>query len=321
MKIFYYQLSEYLNNSLSTLYIISGSEPLLHMEVCDMIRAKLNSLGRVERKIIYIEKEKEKSWCKKLLEITTNFSLFAIIKLIEIQIIRLPSNIKYIKVYAKLLMSNNIFLLIRTPHLDIQKNKWFKELESISVFVPIFKIEDISGWIFNRAAKKHQISLDLDAISILKQRYEGNLIALDQALANIKLIYPNNTFLKSQDILNTITDNSRFNVIDLLDACLLGDTKRCIHILKVLQISDFNVSIILWNLISELRILLSAAGSTKPTKTKHKLALQRLSIYSIHNMLLFAQNLDNAIKNEYHIPIWVSVNNLALMLAGVKPYE
>ncbi|CEI59035.1 DNA polymerase III subunit delta [Candidatus Portiera aleyrodidarum] len=313
MKIFYYQLYEYLNNSLSTLYIISGSEPLLQMEVCDMIRAKLNSLGRVERKVIYIEKEK--SWCKKILEVSTNLSLFAIIKLIEIQIIRLPPNIQYIKVYAKLLMSNNIFLLIRTPHLSykIQQKKWFKELESISVFVPIFKIEDISGWIFNRAAKKHQISLDINAISILKQCYEGNLIALDQALANLKLIYPNNTFLKAQDILNTITDYSRFNVIDLLDACILGDTKRCIHIIQVLQISEFDVSIILWNLISELRILLSAGSK----KLKHKLALQRLSIYSIHNMLLFAQKLDNAIKNEDNIPIWVSLTNLALMLAGV----
>ncbi|AGI27072.1 DNA polymerase III, delta subunit [Candidatus Portiera aleyrodidarum TV] len=278
-----------------------------------MIRAKLNSLGRVERKVIYIEKEK--SWCKKILEVSTNLSLFAIIKLIEIQIIRLPPNIQYIKVYAKLLMSNNIFLLIRTPHLSykIQQKKWFKELESISVFVPIFKIEDISGWIFNRAAKKHQISLDINAISILKQCYEGNLIALDQALANLKLIYPNNTFLKAQDILNTITDYSRFNVIDLLDACILGDTKRCIHIIQVLQISEFDVSIILWNLISELRILLSAGSK----KLKHKLALQRLSIYSIHNMLLFAQKLDNAIKNEDNIPIWVSLTNLALMLAGV----
>lgn len=319
MKIFYYQLSEYLNNSLSSLYIISGSEPLLNLEVCDIIRAKLNSLGRVDRKVIYIEKEK--SWCKKLLEVSTNLSLFSIIKLIEIQVFRLPPNIK---VYAKLLVSNNMFLLIRTPHLDykMQQNKWFKELEQISVFVPIFKIEDISGWIFNRAAKKHQISLDIDAISILKQHFEGNLIALDQALANIKLIYPKNTFLKGQDILNTITDDSRFNVIDLLDACILGDTKRCIHIIQVLQISDFDVSIILWNLISELRLLLLLLSKSKKINTKHKLALQRLSIYSIHNMLLFAQKLDKAIKNEDKIPIWVYLNNLALMLAGgAKPYE
>lgn len=309
MKIFYYQLYEYLNNSLSYLYIISGSDPLLHMEVCDMVRAKLNSLGRVDRKVIFIEKEQ--SWCKKLFKLSTNLSLYSIIKLIEIQIIRLPPNIQYIKVYAKLLMSNNIFLLIMTP------KKWFKELESISVFVSIFKIEDIYGWIFYRAVKKHQLSLDIDAISILKQRYEGNLIALDQALANIKLIYPNNTFLKARDILNTITDNTRFNVIDLLDACILGNTKRCIHIIQVLQISDFDVSIILWNLISELRILLN-----KKLNTKDKLALQRLSIYSIHNMLLVAQKLDNAIKHKNKEPIWVSLNNLALMLAGgAKPYE
>lgn len=306
MKIFYYQLYEYLNNSLSSLYIISGSEPLLDMEVCDMVRAKLNSLGRVERKVINIEKEK--SWCKKLLEVSTNLSLFSIIKLIEIQTHSTP-NIQY----AKLLMSINIFLLIRTPMRTpmrtIQQKKWFKELESISVFVPIFKIKDIYGWIFNRASKKHQISLDIDALYFLKQRYELNLIALDQALANIKLKYPNNTFLKAQDILTTISDNSRFNVIDLLDACILGDTKRCIHIIQVLQISDFDVSIILWNLIIELRILIK--------KTKHKLSLQRLSIYSIHNMLLFAQKLDNAIKNDKNEDkdnIWVSLNNLTFML-------
>ncbi|CAA3705535.1 DNA polymerase III subunit delta [Candidatus Portiera aleyrodidarum] len=298
MKIFYYQLSEYLNNSLSSLYIISGSEPLVDMEVCDMVRAKLNSLGRVERKVINIEKEK--SWCKKLLEVSTNLSLFYILKLIEIQTHSTP-NIQY----AKLLMSTNIFLLIRTMRtLDIQQKNWFKELEC--VFVPIFKIEDIYGWIFNRAAKKHQISLDIDAIYFLKQRYESNLLALDQALANIKLKYPNNTFLKAQDILTTISDNSRFNVIDLLDACILGDTNRCIHIIQVLQISDFDVSIILWNLIIELRIL--------SKKTKHKLSLQRLSIYSIHNMLLFAQKLDIANKNEDKDNIWVSLNNLTFML-------
>ncbi|CEL12336.1 DNA polymerase III subunit delta [Candidatus Portiera aleyrodidarum] len=317
MKIFSYQLSEYLNNNFSTLYLLSGSEPVVYLEVCDMIRAKFTSLGRVYRKVLYIEKEK--SWCKQLLKVSTNLSLFAILKLIEIQFLRLPPNLQYIKNLYKLLKSNNIFLLIMIPHIDykIQQTKWFKELEAISVFVPTLKIEDISGWIFNRAEKKHKISLNIDAISLLKQRYEGNLIALDKLISH----YPK--FLKAQDIFKTLPDNSRFNGIDLLDACILGDPLRCICIIQFLQLSDFDVSIILWYLISEFRILIFKTVGIKKINKKHKKALQRLSISSIHKMLLFAQYLDNAIKHKHEDNIlWVFLNNLALMLAGaLKPYE
>lgn len=97
---------------------------------------------------------------------------------------------KALQEYLKHPSDDNLLLII-TDRLDsaTQKAKWFKTLEQEGLFIPIWPIEHdkLPGWIARRL-KSQGFEASQDALSLLCERIEGNLLAASQEIEKLKLL-------------------------------------------------------------------------------------------------------------------------------------
>ncbi|WP_106478503.1 DNA polymerase III subunit delta [Phytohalomonas tamaricis] len=337
MKVFPDKLAEQLQKKLAPVYIVAGDEPLLHMEACDAVRAKARESGIEEREVLHVENGF--NWGQ-LFEAANSLSLFADRKLIELRMgSQAPGQegAKALEAYAETAKANGNILLYSSAKLDrrLQQSKWFKTLDGLGVFVPVWPVEHqrLHFWIRDRASR-HELELDHDAAKLLADRVEGNLLAADQELSKLRLLYPPRARLNADAIARGVEDSARFDVFMLNEACLKGERERALRIVKGLKGEGIEAPVILWAITRELRVLLSirqhldqgqsieqACKAQKPMipdkrRPHYQQALKRLPHKRLHKLLLFAQRVDLAIKGAGPLPIWNALNDLALTFAG-----
>ncbi|MCW4151111.1 DNA polymerase III subunit delta [Halomonas sp. 18H] len=336
MKVFADKLEASLSQTLPPAIIVAGDEPLQHMESCDAVRQAARRDGIEEREVLHVEANF--AWGR-LNESAASMSLFASRKLIEVRLNGKPGQegAKALKEYADGMAASDNILLLASPRLDYreQKSAWFKALDKVGLFVPVWPV-DVSRlhyWLRDRASR-HGLSIDLDAARLLGERTEGNLLAADQELQKLALLLPPGARVSPQQITGGVEDSTRFDVFTLLDACLKGERSRVSRIMSGLRGEGVEPPIVLWALTRELRLLLSlqqhldqgqslehACKAQKPPifdkrRPAYQQALKRLPMKRLHKLLLFAQRLDLAIKGAGSIPLWDGLHDLALTLAG-----
>ena len=337
-KVYPDRLEEHIKqHGLSPVYIIAGDEPLLHLDACDTVRRRAREQHIEERDILHVENGF--AW-QQLAESASSMSLFGDRKLIELRLgtqLPGPEGGKVLAAYAKGAPTSGNVLLLSAARLDYraQQSQWFKALASCGVVVLIWPVEfkRLSGWIKQRAAR-YQLDLDQEASSLMAIRYEGNLLAADQALARMQLLMAPGTRLSADALFHYSEENARYDVFMLSDAWLSGDRSRCVRILDGLKGEGVEPPIILWSITRELRTLLSlhhlldqgqslehACKAQRPAiaerrRTLYQQALGRLPRPRLHKMLLFSQRLDLAIKGSSGLPLWQGLSDLALTLAG-----
>ncbi|MGM0692498.1 MAG: DNA polymerase III subunit delta [Pseudomonadota bacterium] len=337
MKVFPDKLQDALAKKLPPVVIVSGEEPLQHMEACDAVRAAARQAGVEEREVLHVEANF--AWGR-LTEAAASLSLFATRRLIEV---RLGSGkpgqegAKALRHYAESLKGSDDVLLLSTGKIDYreQKSAWFKALDKVGLFVPVWPVDvsRLGFWLRDRASR-HGLSLDLDAARLLGERTEGNLLAADQELQKLALMVPAGARIGPREVAGGVEDSARYDVFTLMDACLKGERARVTRIMVGLRGEGVEAPIVLWALSRELRLLLSiqqhleqgqslehACKAQKPPifekrRPAYQQAIARLPLKRLHKLLLFAQRLDLAIKGAGSVPLWDGLHDLALTLAG-----
>lgn len=338
MKVFPDKLGDQLSNKqLAPVFIVAGDEPLLHMEACDAIRRAARDSGADEREIL--EVESGFNWGQ-LVETSQSLSLFSSRRLIELRLgTHSPGQegAKALEAYAANAKHSDDVLLISAGRLDYrtQQSKWFKTLDAQGIFVPVWPIDfkRLHYWIADRA-RHYQLELSSEACHSLAERYEGNLLALDQSLIKLQLLHPPHSRLGLDEIEGDTGDGARFDVFTLTDACISGDRARALRIVAGLRAEGIEAPIVLWALTRELRTLLSlrqhmdqgqsfehACKQHKPMiierrRPAYQGALKRLPRMRLHRLLTFCQRLDLAVKGATSIPLWDGLSDVALTLAG-----
>ena len=128
MKLNAPQLGKQLKEELAPVYVVSGDDPLLCGEACDLIRQACRAAGSEERQVFDVDRSFD--WAQ-LYEASHSLSLFAQKRLLEL---RLPSG-KPGDAGAKALLAyleqpaEDTTLLISLPKLDgsTQRSKWAKK--------------------------------------------------------------------------------------------------------------------------------------------------------------------------------------------------
>nr|WP_298372212.1 DNA polymerase III subunit delta [uncultured Halomonas sp.] len=337
MKVFPDKLPEAIGKRLPPVIIVAGDEPLIHMEACDAVRAAARKQGIEEREILHVEGNFQ--WGR-LTESAASMSLFASSKLIELRLgDQSPGQegSKALDAYAVQARHSDDILLISAARLDYkqQQSKWFKALDKIGLFVPVWPVDHqrLGFWMRDRASR-HGLQLDMDAARLLGERTEGNLLAADQELQKLALIMPPGARLNAEAIASGVEDNARYDVFTLTDACLRGERERTVRIVQGLRGEGIEAPVVLWALTRELRTLLSlqqhldqgqslehACKAQRPMipdkrRPNYQQALQRLPHRRLHKLLLFSQRIDLAVKGASPLPLWDALNDLALTLAG-----
>lgn len=322
------------------MYWISGDEPLLLQETTDLIRQQCRNRGFTDREVFTIEKSFD--W-NQFLQATGNLSLFSEQKLFELRFAsaKLEEQAKQAIHHYLEAANPDYILLINSPRIEKASlnTKWFKAIESTGVVVQIWPVnaENLPGWLRQRL-QREGINATPEAVRLLADKLEGNLLAAVQEIEKIKILTgsDNNKSLKLDDkaVLQLVADNSRYSTFNLVDAALSGDATRAMKILDGLHGEDTMPLAILAALTRELRSLLpmlqkveqgqpagaviQAARVWYNRKQAVSCALRRLRSEQIWQMLDQARLIDQSVKGLASANSWDELALLVLKIAGVK---
>jgi DNA polymerase-3 subunit delta len=218
--------------------------------------------------------------------------------------------------------------------------KWFKTLEKAAWFLPVWplSVAELPDWLGQRLMKAG-LRPTPEAIQLLVQRIEGNLLAAVQEIEKLRLL-TNPTGdsaieLDAEMVLQSVADSSRYTVFTLLDAALSGDAVRSLRILQGLRDEGIEPLAILGATSAELRRLLprtkqveagqpvarvadEAVGRNFKRKAPVSRALTRLRSAQIYRLLDQARVVDYTVKGLHDGDPWQELEILFLALCGVN---
>lgn len=338
MKVNFEQLDRSLQNKILPCYLISGDENLFVSEACRKIRKKAQSSGFSQTNIIYVEGANF-DWQSLLIELQ-GLSLFAERSIFEI---RLTSpkigdkGSKAMQEIIKLQLEDKIIIVSCGKLTSQQQNSaWFKLWSKEAVIIQIWPATptQVKNWMIGKFQQRG-MTLDTTAMNLLLERIEGNLLAAAQEVEKLYLNFGASAITVEQ-VYNSVTDNARFSIFDLVDELLAGDNPRAINILNHIKSEGVEPILIIWALARELRILVQiqhyqAQGlpldlamtklrqwaKRKPLIQK---GIQRLSQPQLYKLLQHVAKIDQAIKGQRpHALLWHEIFSLCMEMTGAEP--
>ncbi|MFK8017332.1 MAG: DNA polymerase III subunit delta [Gammaproteobacteria bacterium] len=272
------RLADHLASRLGQVYLISGDEPLLVDEAADSIR-------RCAREQGFEERERHVAgagfdW-DGLSAGSANMSLFASRKLVELRLPTGKPGTKGGQAIADFASSitEDTCLLVFAPKLAKAQlsTKWVKAIDAAGFIVQVWSVDTgrLPRWIEQRMRAKGLVPVG-DAVQILCDRVQGNLLAADQEIEKLLLARGAGN-VDGQIVAQSVADSARFDVFSLSDSALLGDSARAIRVLDGLRSEGVDGTLILWALVREVRILCSVLNAVESGASLEKaMAAQRV---------------------------------------------
>ena len=339
MRIKLEQLPQQLQKQTVPLFTLSGNEPLLILEAADLIRTHARQQGYTERELFTVDQHFD--WAE-LLNAGHNLSLFGERKILDV---RIPSGKpgreggKVLEAYCAALPPDTV-TLITLPRIDKQgqASKWFKALETAGTLIPVYPVEreQLPGWIGQRLARQQQ-KADTATLQFLAGQVEGNLLAAHQEIQKLALLYPagNLTFGQVKDVVLNV---ARYDVYQLSDAMIAGDTARFQRILTGLQGEGTAPLLILATLAEQIRQLIIIRKGLDNNQPSAQLlqtariwgerqksviaAAKRINLQALMQGLVNAAEIDRMIKGVAQGDVWEGLLQLGLcfVMPGKKQF-
>jgi DNA polymerase-3 subunit delta len=338
MKLRPQQLAQHLQQTLAPVYLLHGDEPLLIGEAVDAIRHAARERGYDEREVLDVDGGFD--W-DRLLMTANSGSLFASRRLLELRLGQhKPGDAggKALQNYAKDPPPDIVLLIIAGKfESSSQRSRWYTALDQAGVTVQAWPVagNQLPAWIEARM-RRAGLRATPEAIALLAERVEGNLLAAAQEIDKLALLFGPSR-LSAAQLREAISDSARYSIYDLADAALAGDIERSVRILDGIHREAIEPILVLWALQREIRLLLqlhfdTARGAPLAQAfNRHKVwekrkpllnrALQRLSsdTTTLHRLLQDCARLDRIIKGIEPGEPWDELLGLVMKLSGSYP--
>lgn len=327
------QLPAQLNKGLAALYLVFGEEPLQMQEALDAVRRAARAQGCGEREVFTVDASFD--WGG-FMQAAASASLFGERRLLELRLgSQKPGDegSKALIAYAERPPPDAV-LLVSADKLDksAQKTRWFLALEKSGTLVQSWPIDakQLPAWIEARM-RRHKLNPTPEAVALLAERVEGNLLAAAQDIDKLSLLYGSAT-IDADKLLAVVSDSAHYTIFDLADAALAGQAERVVRIVAGLRGEGAEPVLTLWALHRDIALLteLAAAGSGGFEATCARLkiwdkrkplfrqALLRLAQPGCRRLLRQCAAMDRVIKGIEPGVIWDELLKLTLELAGVR---
>ncbi|KFC82704.1 DNA polymerase III subunit delta [Buttiauxella agrestis] len=324
------QLRAQLNEGLRAAYLLLGNDPLLLQESQDAIRQTASTQAFEEHHTVQIDASTD--W-QDLFSICQALSLFASRQTL---LLLLPENGPNAAINTQLemlvsLLHDDILLMVRGNKLTkAQENAaWLTKLTDRSVIVTCQTPEQaqLPRWVAQRA-KQMNLNLDEAANQLLCYCYEGNLLALSQALERLSLIWPDGT-LTLPRVEQAVNDAAHFTPFHWVDAILAGKSKRALHILQQLRLEASEPVILLRTIQRELLQLVNLKRQSAQTPLRTLFdqqrvwqnrralvteSLNRLSAEQLFQAVRLLSQIEMTLKKDYGQSVWAELEGLSLLL-------
>jgi DNA polymerase III subunit delta len=259
LRVYPERLSEQLARGLAPMYLVFGEEPLLIAEAADAVRSSARERGYTERVVFAADTTFD--WGMLSAE-AFNASLFSAHRLLELRLQSLPN-----EAGSQLLVRYagdppaDCLLLVTAGKLDgqVQRSRWVQSVDRAGVVVPIRppRATELPTWI-RRRLQDRGVRPTPEAVSLLAERVEGNLLAASQEIEKLCLLHHQGD-LDTAALLGSVGDSARFSVYDLADAALERNVSRGVRVLERLRAEGVEPPLVLWALVREIRMLLQIA--------------------------------------------------------------
>ncbi len=328
-------LAAHLQQKVPAILLVSGDDPFLSQESCDLIRRACRENGYTER--LVFQAGKGFDW-RQIEEPLQSLSLFGNRRLIELQWQQLPD-----EPGKRLLTSwaerppEDCCLLIISERLQtsVLNAKWFKTIENNCLHVQIWPLamHELPAWITHRL-RSRGFTPTAGAVRVLSENVEGNLLAAAQEIEKLRLLVDGQE-LDESAVLRSVANCSHYSVFELTEVIIQADARHMLHILSSLRTEGVAPSVILWAVTRELRLLarmLRAGGQPDDLRTllgkqniprKRWPAYEKLSrqlrpvhLQTAHRHCLQAErSIKGAIKEDP----WLHLIDGCLALTGRQP--
>ncbi|MGH8294638.1 MAG: DNA polymerase III subunit delta [Steroidobacteraceae bacterium] len=327
LKLTLESLAAHLEQRLLPAYLVSGDEPLLTGEAADSIRTRARAAGFTEREVHFLERGSD--W-DDVRASAGNLSLFGSRRLLELRLPTARPGVAGNNALLTLLQRDDpdTLLLILAPRLDrdAQGAQWLRALESRGGWLPIWPVEAdrLAGWLRGRC-RRLRLEADEEALALLAERTEGNLLAAHQELEKLRLLAPAGP-ITSDAVLASVADSARFDVFRLSEAVLSGQAARALRVLAGLKSEGTEQTLVLWALTKALRDLWGALASPRAAPRARggwqrqsaalDKALRRAPRLSFRALALRAARADRMIKGRLQGDAWDEMALLAADICG-----
>ncbi|CAM2907350.1 DNA polymerase III subunit delta [Vibrio rarus] len=334
MRTFADKLVNILQRQLHPVYLLFGGEPLLIQESRTHIeqRAKADGFSEVFRFAITTQTD----W-NEIFDACNAMSLFAEKKIIELELPESGVNQAISKqlLSVQQMLNPDVILLVQGSKLTkSQENaKWFKALESHGLWVSCLTpdAQRLPQFVMQRC---NQMGLkpDSEAVQMLAQWHEGNLLALTQSLEKLCLLYPDGV-LTLVRIESALSRHNHFTAFNWIDAMLAGKAKRSQRILRELHNEGIEAVILLRTLQKELNTLMSYKQALHQQSLQqifdqyrvwnnkrplYTAALNRHTPQALYAMVCTLANAEHTAKTDYDNSVWPILTQLTLDMSIQK---
>jgi len=332
MNIQLQQLQNSLKQNFKNIYYLSGDEPFQKEQALKMIRLAAIEQGFSERVVLDVD---DKFDWEILIAESQSMSLFGDKRVIELRIPKTKPGDKGSKAIVAFLEQcpDDVMLLIVSGKLEKQqqKSKWYKAIDAKGICIQVWPVEkdQLPRWISERMASL-SMQASPDALLLLADRFEGNLLAAEQELEKLFLLHGEGE-VDSEAVQELVADSARYSVFQLVDTCLLGDASQSVKIIEGLRSEGVASVIIVWALTREIRSLASMSLELKDKSLNQvissyhvwqkrqacvKSALNRHNSRQWQLLLWQISELDKMNKGLKTGNIWHELIQLAMKIAG-----
>lgn len=316
------RLPQHLQGELAPAYFVVGDEQLLVEEACDAVFAAARRAGFDERSLF--EATARAPW-RALFDDAANLSLFGGKRLLDVRVpargLDRPGS-EALRGYLRAPMPDTM-LVCRGVDLEwrVRTSAWYKALEKAAVTVRIrpVAVRDLPRWLEERC-RREGLRLEADALDVLAERVEGNLLAARQEIEKLKLLEHSGT-IGVNEVLIAVGDSSHYDIFALLDAAFAGDARRVAKTLGSLRQQGVAVFSILAVLAGQLQraVELASGGNPRLSGRRRELlaaATRRLGGAKLDEIANECALLDMQAKGMLRGDPWQSLEGVLLALTG-----
>ncbi len=262
MKVRADQFTRALERGLPGSILISGDEPQQKLEALDQALALGRREGMDER--MRFEIDTGFDWSSLIGEWSAP-SLFSPRRIFDLRLnaMRLPKEATAWLATAAAEPAGANLLVVSVAKLEAAQKKaaWVQAFEKHGLWLEVWPLKDgeLLNWM-ERRLRAQGLEAEREAMRLLADQVEGNLLAAAQEIDKLALLFPRGRRLSSEDILGTVADSSRHTIFELSDAVVRGDARRALRVLHGLQGEGEEPVLLSWAITREIRLLADLAS-------------------------------------------------------------
>lgn len=320
------QLGSHLRTSLEPCYVVAGEEPLLMVEAQDAIRAAAFEQGFTEREVL--DAGHDFDWSR-FLESCVTGSLFAARRLVELRMVHGPGEAgrEALKSFAES-PPKDVLLLVIAGKLDgrARSGGWYGALEraGAAFYAWPLRANEFPHWLERRLVAAG-LTADPDALAMLADRTQGNLLAAAQEVSKLAQIYAPG-HIHAGVIMDNIADVAHFGAFDWIDRILAGDGLETARGLKRMREQGEPLPVLVSVLAMDLRKLAQfirkndarSAGILRMRQIYFASGKDRLTVMQVYGGLQRLSRIDQLIKRGADAAAWESMLSLTMSLSRTR---